>query len=160
MDEVELASLAQNYLNKLEYDIDENTDKVIHNNTISYRKILSVQSNNNINYLSISNIDFYIDESQVLINDNTSRYIFKDFEDFNRNNDSKLTEFDINTEISFTRLDDKVIRTSRTKCKSFYNTQSLYNHDETRIENIKVDKNYKLTDGYPTKKHVKIKEKE
>ena len=168
MDEVELIGLACSYLEELDYDIDSSTDVVVknnnvsfHKNTVSFQKILSAEETNKVlKYISIMNIDFYIDDKQVMINDKTSRFLYKDYMDFNKNDSSKLTEFVSDTEISFSRLKDNVIKSTKSEFNISYNGKNNYSSNSSNIEIIEVDSNYELTDGYPIKKHVKYNGKE
>ena len=155
MDEVELVFVATNYLKELGYKVNEKNiivkDKIVSFSNIEFNKRKQDSRKNII----ISDIDVYIDKSIVLVMESTSSFLYDNMRDFNKDNNSNLSEKITSTKYSFTRHKNKVLGTCNKSITNLYNGDIINKVNNNYMKSIEVDQDYQLTDGYPYKNKVK-----
>ena len=155
MDEVELISVANNYLNELGYDLDEKT-ALVNDKIVSYRNVKKEKLDNDPrNNIIINDIDVFIDNNIVLVMETSSSYLYFNRRDFSRDECSRLSEKIISTSYSFTKVRDRVIKSCNRKVTNLLNGNIVNKLNNSYMDSIEVDLNYKLTDGYPFKRKDK-----
>ena len=155
MDEVELIFLASDYLKELGYEI--NKDNFVVKDKIVSLKEVKMESNKNDSRKSISvdDIDVFIDDNIIFIIDTSSNYLFFNRRDFSRDKYSRLTEKIVSTTYSFTKVNDRVIKTCNQKLTKLFNGKVENQINNSYMDSIEVDQDYELTDGYPSKRKDK-----
>jgi len=155
VDEVELVFIAANYLKELGYTIDKN-NVYVKDNIVNFRnvKINKLDKDSRTNIV-ISDISVYVDQSLINITENTSSFLFNDMRDFNKDESSRLSEKNISIKYSFTKHNDKVIKSCTKKITNLYNGNVVEQINNDYMKTIVVDKDYKLTDGFPFNKKAK-----
>lgn len=151
MDEVELAFVAKNYLKKLDYKIDLDNLSV-KDKIVSFKNVrLNKNNEDSRKNIVINDVDVFIDNDLVLIMDTTSSYLFYNRRDFSRDEKSRLFESIISTKYSFTKVNDRVIKSCHKNVTNLINGKTISKLNNEFMDSIEVDNNYELTDGYPVK---------
>ena len=159
MSEVELISLAYNYLINLGYDIDMFKDYLINSeNEVVFKYVYhnKPESNKEKYLIGVSGIKVYIDEEQVNILEITSDFSYDNINDFYNLDNSKLDEKLTKTNISFNHIKNNVIKSFNKEISYIYNGKTINKVNNMYSDIINVSEDYKLVDGYPIDYNKKL----
>jgi len=155
VDEVELIFLASNYLKELGYEINED-NFVVKDKTVSLKDVrMESNKNDSRKSISVDDIDVFIDDSIIFIIETFSNYLYYNRRDFSRDEHSRLSEKIVSTTYSFTKVNDRVIKSCNQKMTKLFNGKIEKQINNSYMDSIEVDPDYVLTDGYPFKRKDK-----
>ena len=157
MDEVELVELSNSYLKELGIDDLELALIRANKNLVTYKIMHNNELDDEKKQMIIKNINVLLSEEDVSIFEHIRDYIFTKDSDFSHK-DSNLNESDTVTKIRFSKLKDKdnsVIKSYKSQITKYTNGEADSVYTNTHNKVIKVDTNYKFTDGYPGSVYMK-----